>query len=355
MNCQPSDRCGSAARVATKYPVDIAIARLRFQLYASRARAQWAWLGPGKRLYSDGVSTSSYRIEWNFLNELPEDRSGSRVGEAHCVFMVRFLDVPPGDDHCAFFATNVVTSEEALRLGIAAQRGFQISDTLTRSEFQAQVTAEVQNAFTQADHREVALQHLNRTYIHQDQDFRDEFRADAPSAEALAEQVELAFAGVQRGNGISLHEAIAIDDYATPEERATARSRDVDMDWHDAPADLMISTVSIWSVLDGEGLRYYLPAAILLCLDLERAEVVADLLTRTYWSLLPMIAPRDQGKGLGERFDPGAIISEGQFSDLQIQVSYRFLCWAAVEHEGVDEDQLPAMRKWRARANQADA
>jgi len=170
---------------------------------------------------------------------------------------------------------------------------------------------------------------------------------DVQPSDVLKKIIEDSFAGVTRGGGITLHEAIAIDDYASPEEQAIARAKDIDIDWHDAPSDVITSNCSFFSYLDPISYRYYLPAAMMLCLN-DKGETMTQLHHRTYWSLLPVIAPRDFGKGHGNAFDVEQFISECQFTDAQVSVIYRFLCWLAIEDDqGVDEEQLPAMRKWR--------
>ena len=110
----------------------------------------------------------------------------------------------------------------------------------------------------------------------------------------------------------------------------------------------MSARCEFFSYLDPAGFRYYLPAAMLLSLDpAERAR--SETPQRTYWSLLgPAIAPRDFGKGMGQAFDVEACIAQCEFTDAQVGAIYRFLCFMAVDgDEGVDEEQLPAMRRWR--------
>lgn len=71
---------------------------------------------------------------------------------------------------------------------------------------------------------------------------------------------------------------------------------------------------------------------------------------------LPIIDVRDFGKGEGKTFDVEAFIASHAFTEAQVRAIYRFLCFMACEgDEGVDEEQLPAMRKWRESARRRAA
>lgn len=293
----------------------------------------------------------SYRLEWSYLDEL-SDVAGVpyKYGEeAHCNFLIRFLDVAPGDGHCAFLSVNVVTSAKAaeLRIGSEGRRAYLVSDTMTQADFRRRVTDDVTSAFEQLP-RHQALAQLDKNYVWESQDYRDEFRGDRIGAADLHMLIEHAFAGVTRGEGVTVHEALAEDSWASPEDLAAARAQDVDVDWHDAPREFMSAQCEFFSYLDTAGFRYYLPAAMLLSLDAaERGR--SETPQRTYWSLLgPPIAPRDFGKGLGQTFDVEAFIAQCEFTDAQVRAIYRFLCFMAVDgDEGVDEEQLPVLRRWR--------
>ncbi len=192
-----------------------------------------------------------------------------------------------------------------------------------------------------------ALAELDRIYVRTDQTFDDEFRQDQIPVAQLKKLIEQAFAGVTRGDGVTLHQAIAKDDYATDDAIAAAAQQDKDQDWRDVPADPQASSEVIFSYLDPRGLRYYLPAAMVLSLDpVRRAQ--SETPTRTYWAFLPVVAPRDRGKGLGEAFDVEAFVKAIGFTQDQVVAIYRFLCFMAVEGgEGVEEEYLPALRRWR--------
>ncbi len=82
------------------------------------------------------------------------------------------------------------------------------------------------------------------------------------TAEELITLITEAFDGVQREDGVTLHEADVIDDYGTTEQRAAARELDSDTRWQDVPQDDIRCFSWIWSFLDSKGFRYYLPACL---------------------------------------------------------------------------------------------
>ncbi len=85
-----------------------------------------------------------------------------------------------------------------------------------------------------------------------------------------------AFRGVELGDGVSLHETIAIDHYGTAEERHTAREPDEKHDWRrlvDDPEFHRIRWIGGLCFYDAVGLRFHLPAYLTLAvLDFERKD-----------------------------------------------------------------------------------
>lgn len=83
----------------------------------------------------------------------------------------------------------------------------------------------------------------------------------------LLNQIDAAFAGVELGDGVSLHESAVIDDYGTHEERLAARTPDEKFDWHKVIDDPEITWLlgpanGGLSFLDAAGLLFYLPACL---------------------------------------------------------------------------------------------
>ena len=79
---------------------------------------------------------------------------------------------------------------------------------------------------------------------------------------ALIEEITAAFNGVERENGVTLHEAMVLDNYGGPSERAEARTKDTETRWQDVPDTDIAFSDAVLSFLDDTGLRYYLPAYI---------------------------------------------------------------------------------------------
>ncbi len=79
--------------------------------------------------------------------------------------------------------------------------------------------------------------------------------------EQLIQRIETAFADVELGNGLTLHEARAFEgtDYCTPEERARVRARDPWLRWQDIPDVALEECLDGWAC-DEEGFRFHLPA-----------------------------------------------------------------------------------------------
>ena len=85
-------------------------------------------------------------------------------------------------------------------------------------------------------------------------DFEPERRA------AIIGQIYRAFRRVKRGRGVTLHEAVALDDYAPDEEQRAARHKDTERRWQAVPDAVLGDNNAIFSFLDARGFRYYLPA-----------------------------------------------------------------------------------------------
>ncbi|EDX84846.1 hypothetical protein S7335_2543 [Synechococcus sp. PCC 7335] len=78
--------------------------------------------------------------------------------------------------------------------------------------------------------------------------------------QALIQEITLAFEGVSREEGVTLHEATVLDDYGGPEERAKARAKDTEQSWQAVPERDIRFTDAVLSFLDDKGFRYYIPA-----------------------------------------------------------------------------------------------
>ena len=76
----------------------------------------------------------------------------------------------------------------------------------------------------------------------------------------VIEEITRAFDGVSREDGVTLHEAIALDDYATDDEQAAARALDTETRWQDVPNLDIENGCFALAFFDAKGFRYYIPA-----------------------------------------------------------------------------------------------
>lgn len=89
----------------------------------------------------------------------------------------------------------------------------------------------------------------------------------ALSSSAIINLIQTAFANVELGDGITLHQAIALDNYCTDEEVIAARSQDTENHWMEIPRATLINFQSALSFMDEGGTRYYLPAFMIAALE----------------------------------------------------------------------------------------
>lgn len=85
-------------------------------------------------------------------------------------------------------------------------------------------------------------------------------------AEKIIAAISQAFGTVLLGQGISFHEANAIDDYASDEERKKARTLDTETHWWELPPDKLERFNLVLIYTDAEGFRFYIPAYMTLAL-----------------------------------------------------------------------------------------
>ncbi|SKB11889.1 conserved hypothetical protein [Planktothrix sp. PCC 11201] len=79
----------------------------------------------------------------------------------------------------------------------------------------------------------------------------------------LIEKIRTAFLEVQLEDGITLHEARALDDYRDTEK---ARIIDCHIHWLDIPDSWIEDFYEAFSFLDAKGFRHYIPAYMIWCL-----------------------------------------------------------------------------------------
>lgn len=268
----------------------------------------------------------------------------------HFVFMLRFPDVPPGSGHVAHFAFNVLRNPATNESGIAVgSRGFLTCVPLSKPVILNFVEVTVSQAFKR-DSGEDAIAELDDIFIFEDADFSDEFADDLVDQDELLSLIEHAFDGVGRDDGITLHQAVVIDDYGSEDEFIAAGKLDTETRWQDVPDEDISTNTSIFCFLDSKGFRYYLPASMSWAVkNYEHDE--HDCGFFTYLAVLPTVAPRDVGRGIGRAFDLDSFIKEYSFTLSQVRAIYRFICFMAIKADvGMNEDYYAATRKWRTAA-----
>jgi hypothetical protein len=290
-----------------------------------------------------------YEFEWQYNDEM-EAGPGSEP-YIHFTFMLRFRDVPVGaKGHVAHFCFNVLRNSETNESGITVVRkGFLSCLPLSKTLILSFVEATVAETFEKSM-REEAIAYLNKIFIHEDTDFADEFVDDLVEKDELLALIENAFNGVEREDGITLHEAAVIDDYGSEEEFVAARNLDTDSRWQDVPDSDISNHTSIYCFLDPKGFRYYLPASMSWAVK-HYEEDENDCGFFTYLAVLPSVAPREVGRGIGSSFDLDAFIKKHSFTPLQVKAIYRFICFMAIKADvGMNEDYYAATKKWRLAA-----
>jgi hypothetical protein len=151
----------------------------------------------------------------------------------------------------------------------------------------------------------------------------------------LIADIESAFDKVQREDGVTLHQAFAIDCCRSDKDCAKARKLDVETRWQDVPNADLENYPSMVHFLDSKGLRYYLPALMRrTILNYRTTAALTDLSTVS--SLIPYTGERNR-RIKTERFS--------LFSDAQRVVVCRFLRfmvrnWGEGGHVDVAEDAL---------------
>jgi len=208
-----------------------------------------------------------YELKWQYSNDsVPSVGSDPYI---HFMFMLRFPDVRPGKGHVAEFCFNVLPETQSSETGIAVvSRGFLYCIPFSKSDIMEFVESTVAEAF-EGNPRGDALNRLNAFFINRFIDYSDEFADDLVGADELLALIEEAFDGVERGEGITLHQARVIDDYGSDEDVFAARKLDTEERWQDVPVSVLSvsplrerKNTQFLDFLDPAGFRYYLPFAM---------------------------------------------------------------------------------------------
>lgn len=87
------------------------------------------------------------------------------------------------------------------------------------------------------------------------------------TAQALIAQIHSAFARVERQDGITLHQAIALDQGCSESEVAAARLQDTETHWTEVPRETLNDFAAALSFMDPQGFLYYLPVFMIAALE----------------------------------------------------------------------------------------
>jgi len=87
------------------------------------------------------------------------------------------------------------------------------------------------------------------------------------TSEELKAVIARAFDGVRLGDGVGLREAQAMDDYEDETTQKRHRSKDEKLDWSRISAETLNRCESSLSFFDADGMRFHLPAFLLIDID----------------------------------------------------------------------------------------
>lgn len=96
-------------------------------------------------------------------------------------------------------------------------------------------------------------------------------------------RIESAFQGVQLGNGVSLHQARAMDDWEHDATVAAARALDTEERWQDISDEKLHRLSDTLPFMDAEGFRFHIPRFMVFNLNNETSDSWAYA-SAIYWS-----------------------------------------------------------------------
>ena len=165
-------------------------------------------------------------------------------------------------------------------------------------------------------------------------------------ADLIAEITE-AFDGVAREDGITLHQAIAIDDRKTDQEEWEARRLDTEQRWQDVPLEAIVACNNALSFLDRPGFRYYLPAFMVCALTTWDSEA-GDAANTCEHHLL-----QEYPKSLRQS-EPASIAAKYGFNEAQCRAIAHYLRFVIGEDDEFTTEHattLEAVAKWERFVN----
>lgn len=156
----------------------------------------------------------------------------------------------------------------------------------------------------------------------------------------LIERIRAAFLDVELGDGITIHQAIVLDDRGDRFDEAKARRKDAGVHWTELTCETVQKCNSALSFLDEKGVRFYLPA-FMICSLKGGSSLVMDAAIFKLMYEHGVSRRQTQPKNISAKFD---------FSPAQIRVIADFLEFLHPEEEGISEKERIVLSRWRALA-----
>jgi hypothetical protein len=158
----------------------------------------------------------------------------------------------------------------------------------------------------------------------------------------LIAEITTAFDGISRDDGITLHEAKAIDDWKPFEELLAARQLDTEQRWQDVPDEDLLASDSPLPFFDAKGFCYYLPA-FMLCGLKDWENDSNGILHSCVYNLL-----HEPQKSLRQS-EPDSIVAKYGFTNAQCKAIVSFLRFVVGEDTELTTQErttLQAVEKW---------
>ncbi|KQV60042.1 hypothetical protein ASC95_00750 [Pelomonas sp. Root1217] len=153
----------------------------------------------------------------------------------------------------------------------------------------------------------------------------------------VLQQIHEAFRDVRLGDGVTLHEALAIDDGASATERQAARRLDTAQHWQDVPDEHLGRHEAVLSFLDLTGYVFYAPAYMCWLLRTGHA---------TEWNSAAeaQLAFPAQGRRDSDRWlQPHEIFSPSQCQAIAMYLLY---VYEVLDKEGFSHAKEPLDKYW---------
>ncbi|MGD1948565.1 MAG: DUF6714 family protein [Leptolyngbyaceae cyanobacterium] len=150
----------------------------------------------------------------------------------------------------------------------------------------------------------------------------DKKRVYEQRKQALIEEITVAFDSVARKDGVTLHEAMVIDDYGSLAERAEARAQDTEDQWQNVPENDIRFSDAVLSFLDTKGFHYYLPAYMVWYLrniDNEAPAYWSNTFDSVIFHLTYQMDTEEYAASKFQLFTPAQLSATGRFLQFDVE------------------------------------